>query len=71
MSRYEKAIELKPNYAEAYSNLGNALTNLNRFEEAVSSYETAIELKPNYAEANYNCGNALVNLYQFEEAVSR
>ena len=44
-----QAIALKPNYAEAHSNLGATLKELGRLEEAEASYRQAITLKPNSA----------------------
>jgi len=58
------AIDLKPNYAEAFKQMGNALNmgNATKDEQrsiaAINSYKKAIELKPDYAEAYYNLGVA-------------
>ena len=60
---------LRPDYAEAHSNRGNALHELKRFEDALASYERALTLRPDYAEAHSNRGNALQELKRFEEAV--
>ena len=49
-----KAIELKPDYAEAHLNLGNILKNLGKLEDAKLSYHKAIELKPDLTSANYS-----------------
>ncbi len=65
---YCKAIELKPNYAEAYSNLGNVLRDLGKLQDAELSTRKAIELKPNYAEAHSNLGNILKDLGKLQEA---
>ena len=35
---YQKAINIKPDYADAYYNLGNALHKLNKYQEAIISY---------------------------------
>lgn len=53
---YRKAIELKPDDAVAYYNLGNLLYNLKRNEEAEGAYRKAIELKPDNASAYGNLG---------------
>ena len=64
---YEKAIEIKPDYAKAHYNLGNALHDLSlqRFGQLslnreldgpIKSYERSIEIDPNYAEAHNNLG---------------
>ena len=50
LEAYEKAIELKPDYAEAWNNKGFALGELDRNDEALKAYEKAIELKPDDAE---------------------
>ena len=49
---YKQAIALKPDYAEAHSNLGHTLQELGRLDEAQASYKQAIALKPDYAEAH-------------------
>ncbi|MBM3302583.1 MAG: glycosyltransferase family protein, partial [Deltaproteobacteria bacterium] len=64
------SIELKPDYAEAWSNRGNALNDLRHHEEALASCERAIELKPDSAEAWINRGVALGDLRRHEEALA-
>jgi Flp pilus assembly protein TadD/SAM-dependent methyltransferase len=59
---------LKPNYAEAHSNLANTLQELGRSDEAEASYKQAIALKPDYAEAHSNLGNTLNELGRLDEA---
>ena len=56
---YNKAISLKPDYADAYYNLGNALKEQGKLEDAIKAYKKAISLKPDYAEAYYNIGITL------------
>ncbi|WP_269623718.1 tetratricopeptide repeat-containing glycosyltransferase family protein [Prochlorococcus marinus] len=63
-----KAIELKPDYADAYSNLGIILKNLGNLQEAEISTRKAIELKPDYADAYSNLGIILKNLGNLQEA---
>ncbi|MFO0409179.1 MAG: tetratricopeptide repeat protein [Dolichospermum sp.] len=70
ISSYDKAVEFKPDYHEAWYNRGNSLNNLGRYEEAISSYDKAVEFKPDYHEAWYNRGNSLYNLGRYEEAIS-
>jgi len=43
---YDKAIELNPNFAEAYYNRGNAYSDLKQYERAIEDYNKAIELNP-------------------------
>ena len=51
---YRRALELKPDFAEAHSNLGNALKDQGKLDEAIACYRRALELKPDYAEAHSN-----------------
>src|SRR3974377_1128789 len=46
LASYDKAISLKPDYAEAHSNRGNALSDLKRLEEAIVSYDKALVRQP-------------------------
>ncbi|MEO1743178.1 MAG: tetratricopeptide repeat protein, partial [Cyanobacteria bacterium J06629_9] len=43
---YDKAIEFKPDYHQAWYNRGVALAALGRKEDAIDSYDKAIEFKP-------------------------
>ena len=67
---YRRALELKPDYAEAYNNLGNTLKDQGRPDEAAACCRRAVELRPDYAEAHYNLGNALKDQGKPEEAVA-
>ncbi len=43
---YNKAIELKPDDADAYNNRGNSRSNLSDYKGAIEDYTRSIELKP-------------------------
>ncbi|MFO7033163.1 hypothetical protein B9T07_25825, partial [Limnospira fusiformis CCALA 023] len=43
---WEKAIEFKPDYHQAWYNRGVALSDLGEYEKAISSYDQAIKFKP-------------------------
>ena len=49
-----KAIEIKPDYAEAHSNLGNIFNDLGKLNDAANSYRRVIDLKPLLVEAKIN-----------------
>ena len=65
---YKKAIELNPNYAEGYYNLGVTLRDLGRLKHSKDNYEKAITLKPNYSEAYNNLGVVFRELGKLEES---
>jgi tetratricopeptide (TPR) repeat protein len=69
-ARITKAIEIRPDYAEAYCNLGNLLQDLGRFEAAVERYRDAIRIEPAFGEAHGNLGNALKALGRLDEAMA-
>ena len=55
-SHVEKALKLKPDYAEARNNLGLVLASRGRIDEALEQYRKALELQPAYAEAHNSLG---------------
>ena len=48
---YQKAIKIKPDYADAYNNLGNVLRDKGDLEGAINSYEQALKINPHKASA--------------------
>lgn len=48
------AVKLAPDYALAWFNLANALSELFRTTEALAAYKSAVKLAPGYADAHYN-----------------
>ena len=55
---YDKALEIDPRYADAYSNRGNAYKASGNLALAIQEYNRSLELDPNIAETYYNRGNA-------------
>ncbi|MDB9442384.1 tetratricopeptide repeat protein, partial [Sphaerospermopsis kisseleviana CS-549] len=70
ISSFDKALEFKPDYHDAWNNRGNSLDDLGRYEEAIASYDKALEFKPDDHEAWNNRGNSLRNLGRYEEAIA-
>jgi len=54
ISFYEKALSIKPDYAEALYNLGSSLHSLGQLDAAVRSYKKVVAIKPDYAESHNN-----------------
>ena len=57
ISFYLRAIELDPDYAKAYYNMGIAYADQGNTAKEIESYKKAIELDPDDAAACYNLGN--------------
>ncbi len=64
----ERAIEIVPNYVDAYNNLGKAYEGLEKYDEARHSYEKALELNPRYANAYLNIGKLYYRTGQRQKA---
>ena len=43
---FQKALEIKPDYAEAHNNFGNALCQKGRVDEAITQYQKALQINP-------------------------
>ena len=65
---YEKAIEHKKDYFEAYNNLATSQKNIGLKDKAFENYKHAINLKKNNLEAHYNLANLLYDEKRFDEA---
>ena len=63
-----KSIELNPDSANAYSNLGNVLRELKKFNDAEISLRKAIEIDPNSIIGYANLGNMLKTIGRVKEA---
>jgi len=68
INAFKTVIAIKPDYAEAHSNLGNVLKDQGKLEEAIEAYNKALSLKPDYAEAYNNMGNILMDQGKLEGA---
>jgi tetratricopeptide (TPR) repeat protein len=70
LTRFEQALVLKPDYAEAHNNRGNVLKALNRNVEALASYDRALAALPGFVQAHYNRANLCAALGRFEDALA-
>jgi predicted O-linked N-acetylglucosamine transferase (SPINDLY family) len=66
----QRAAMFSPDDAFAHSNLGSALFNAGRLDEAVACHQRALQISPDHVEAHYNLGNALHALGQSTEAIA-
>lgn len=66
---FDKAIELKSDYAEAYNNRGNVYDEKGDFDKAIADFNMAINIKSEYAEAYINRGVVYGKKYMFDESI--
>jgi tetratricopeptide (TPR) repeat protein len=69
IDRYKQALKIKPDYAEAYYNMGNTLNAKGDLDAAIDSYKQAIKIKPDHAYALSNMGNVLNNKGDLDAAI--
>jgi len=67
---FDRAIARKPDFAEAYSNRGNALREMGLPEKAEASYRKAIAINGKFSMAHYNLGNILLASKRFDESAA-
>ncbi len=70
IAHFQKALQTKPDYAEAHYNLGIALFQKGSVDEAITQFQKALQTKPGYAEAHYNLGIALFQKGSVDEAIA-
>ena len=70
LSALNKAIDLRPDYVEAYNNRGAAKNLLGKHQEALANYDKVIQLKPDYAEAYSNRGVTKSLLGKYQDAIA-
>ncbi len=66
---YTEALELKPDFPEAYNNRGSVYADAGDFDRAIKDHNTAIELKSDYAEAYNNRGIVYFHKRDFDRAI--
>jgi predicted O-linked N-acetylglucosamine transferase (SPINDLY family) len=69
INHHKKSVEINPDYAEGYNNLGIAFQKLSLFEEAVKNYKKTLKLKPDFSLAYNNLGVVLKSLNKLDEAL--
>ena len=66
---YTAAIDLNPEFTEAYTNRGVAYGNKGEFDRAIQDYDTAIDLNPQNAESYNNRGITYADKDKFDRAI--
>ncbi|MGD1032034.1 MAG: tetratricopeptide repeat protein [Opitutaceae bacterium] len=70
IAHYERALRLKPDYAEAHNNLGIALDAVGRTQEAIAQVEEALRLGLDMEEVHTRLGTFYNKVGRLPEAVS-
>jgi Flp pilus assembly protein TadD len=58
IGHFERALRIKPDFADAHNNLGVALIRLGRVQEAIRHWEQAVRIRPGFVEAQSNLARA-------------
>ena len=66
---YKNAVAVKPDYADAYNNMGNVLKRQGKLKDAIEAYKKALLIQPNYVEVMNNMGNAFKDQGKVEDAI--
>ncbi len=70
IAAYQMAIQLNPNGADTFMNLGDALKDRGRLDEAIDAFRAAVRLKPDVAKAHNQLGTALYGRRRLDEAIA-
>jgi len=66
---FRKALEIRPDYPKAHSNLANVLYDQGHVKEAFRHFEEALRTNPTAVEVYYNYGTALAEQGRLDEAI--
>jgi tetratricopeptide (TPR) repeat protein len=70
IAQYQKALEIKPDNAEAHYTLGTIFGQQGRMDEAIRHFQKALEIKPAYADAQNGLGNGFSQMGRMDEAIA-
>ena len=62
VSAFTAEVRIRPNSAQAHTDLGTALGIMGRRPDAIREYETALRIDPNYAQAHNKLGGVWEDL---------
>lgn len=68
VASFRLAVEGRPNFPEAWSELGFALRQTGKYEDALRAYDQALKLRPNFPEALEYLGEAYAQLGRLADA---
>ncbi len=71
IDNYQRAIQIKPDFALGYINLGTLLQKEGRIDDAIAQFNKALELKPDSIEAYAKLGNLLIGREKYDDAIAQ
>ncbi len=71
IARLQQAVELAPQYGEAWTELGNAYVEKQRYAEAAPAFKKALDAKPDQSVARYNLAFSLRKLGRNDDAAEQ
>ena len=69
VSLWSDVVKKSPRKVRPHNNLGNALKNQGKIEEAIVHFNKALQINPGYSKAHNNLGTALVSQGKTDEAL--
>ena len=69
IARYQQAIELAPDFVQAYINLGLTLSQQKRYLEAIQVYQQGLQVNPNTAVLFLQLGDTFETQHQFAATI--
>jgi tetratricopeptide (TPR) repeat protein len=69
IDHYQRAIALRPDYAEAHYNLGRLLAEQGQLDDAIAHYKSAAAINPADAETQNNLGVTLFGIGRADDAI--
>jgi len=69
LARYNRSLQIKPDYEVAHNNLGTALLQKGQVDKAIAHFQQAMQIEPNYSDPYMNLGNALVQKGDVDGAI--
>ena len=67
---FDKAVQLEPDDASLWNNLGNACIECNRLADAIASFQRALAIDPAHWDSAYKAGLLLQQQRRFDDALA-
>jgi tetratricopeptide (TPR) repeat protein len=70
IAMWSDTVAKRPDNPRAHNNLGVALTNQGKSDEAITHYAEAVRLKPDYVDARNNLGTGFMKQGRYDDAIA-